>query len=198
MIITDIPIYDGSTIHDRFAYKFFRKDVSPAGNIIAFRAPMLVEAAGMIDREDLLTNDFIYSADAVNLCWEIPNLDPLGAVCFQRLFNTHIASTLSSKYLRLPIEVDGDDLMVHNSFKTRSGGTLQVGKCSVSIATSINGTALGHTGINIVAGQRAPEFAYSTNLSDEDALAFMQNCVDNFNQMVQDIFVATSKVITSR
>lgn len=197
MIITDIPVYDGSLIHDRFAYKFFRKNVSPVGNIIAFRAPMLVEAAGMIDREDLLTNDFIYSADAINFCWEIPNLDPFGAVCFQRLFNTHIAFNLSAKYLNLPIEVHGDDLMVRNTFITRTGSQLQSGKCSVSITISTNGTALGHTGVNITAGSRAPEFAYSTNLSDENAVKFMQDCVDDFNRMVQDIFVATSKVITT-
>ena len=50
----DQPIYDGSLIHSRFAYKLLRNKVLPHGNIVAFRAPMKVEAAGMIDLEDVL------------------------------------------------------------------------------------------------------------------------------------------------
>jgi len=42
-MIIDEGVYDGKLIHDRFAYKFFRKNVSPAGNIVAFRAPMYVK-----------------------------------------------------------------------------------------------------------------------------------------------------------
>ena len=80
MIINDIKVYDGNLLHSRFAYKYFRKNTLPIGNIIAFRAPMHVEAAGMIDSEDILNGDFIYSEDAINFLWEIPNLDPFGAV----------------------------------------------------------------------------------------------------------------------
>ena len=113
MIITDIKNYDGKILHNRFAYKYFRERTLPIGNIIAFRAPMHVEAEGMIDTEDVLNNDFIYSQDAINFLWEIPNLDPFGAVSWQRLFNTQIANILSFKYIKAPIEVDGDDLIVH-------------------------------------------------------------------------------------
>jgi len=100
MILTDIDLYDGNLIHNRFAYKYFGKKTLPIGNIIAFRAPMLVEAEGMIDNEDLINNDYIYSDDCINFCWEIPNLCPLGAVAFQRLFNTQIANILSTNYLK--------------------------------------------------------------------------------------------------
>ena len=51
-------VYDGKLIHDRFAYKFFRKEVSPYGNIVAFRAPMYVEDA-LIDLEDSKYTSFI-------------------------------------------------------------------------------------------------------------------------------------------
>ena len=89
-MIIDQQVYNGDLIHDRFAYKFFRKEVSPYGNIVAFRAPMYV-SDNLIDLEDTLANDYIFSEDAINFCWEIPNLCPLGAVAFQRLFNTTIA-----------------------------------------------------------------------------------------------------------
>lgn len=194
-MIINIPLYDGNLIHNRFAYKFFRKNTLPIGNIVAFRAPMKVEAEGMIDNEDILNADYIYSDDAINFCWEIPNLDPFGAVAFQRLLNTQIANILSGKYLKSPIEVDGDDLIVHKEHN-QGGVTQMKGKCSVSITYSKNNVALGHTGINILAGKKAPAFAYSTNLTDEQAESFMKDIVELFYVMSEDIFIACSKVIS--
>ena len=194
MIVKDISIYDGDIIHHRFAYKFFRNRTLPIGNLIAFRAPMKVEADGMIDLEDTLKNDYIYSEDAINFCWEIPNLDAFGAVAWQRLFNTQLANILSSNYIKSPIEVDGDDLIVHKEFEQH--GIIQPkGKCSVSITYSREGAALGHTAINVVAGRKAPSFAYSTNLTDDQCEQFMQNVVDMFYLMNDDIFIATTKLI---
>jgi hypothetical protein len=194
MILNDVKVYDGNLIHSRFAYRYFRDKTLPIGNIVAFRAPMKVEAEGMIDSEDILNADYIYSDDAINFCWEIPGLDPFGAVAWQRLFNTQIANVLSTKYINAPIEVDGDDLIVHKEHN-QGGITQTKGKCSVSITVSNNNVALGHTGININAGKKAPAFAYSTSLTDEQAQAFMKDIIDIFYQMNDDIFLATTKVI---
>lgn len=195
MILNDVKVYDGKLLHSRFAYKFFRERTLPIGNIIAFRSPMLVEADGMIDTEDVLNNDYIYSDDAINFLWEIPNLDPFGAVAWQRLFNTQIANILSTQYLNTPIEVNGDDLIVHKEH-TQGGVTQPKGKCSVSITYSSNNVALGHTGINVVAGKKAPAFAYSTNLTDGQSIEFMKQVVELFYKLNDDIFIATSKVIS--
>lgn len=194
MILHDVKVYDGNLIHSRFAYRYFRDKTLPIGNIVAFRAPMKVEAEGMIDSEDILNADYIYSDDAINFCWEIPGLDPFGAVAWQRLFNTQIANVLSTKYINAPIEVDGDDLMVHKEH-SQGGITQAKGKCSVSITVSNNNVALGHTGININAGKKAPAFAYSTGITSEQAQAFMKDIIDIFYQMNDDIFLATTKVI---
>jgi len=194
MIIKDIKVYDGKILHSRFAYKFFRDKTLPIGNIIAFRAPMKVELEGMIDSEDVLNNDYIYSDDAINFLWEIPYLDSFGAVAWQRLFNTQIANILSNKFIKAPIEVDGDDLIVHKEH-AQGGITQQKGKCSVSITYSRNNIAMGHTGININAGKKAPAFAYSTQLNDEQATLIMQEVINLFYVLNDDIFIATSKVI---
>ena len=193
MILNDVKIYDGNLIHGRFAYQYFKKKTLPIGNIVAFRAPMLVETEGMIDHEDLLNSDFIYSDDCINFCWEIPNLCPLGAVAFQRLLNTQIANVLSSKYLKQPIEVDGDDLIVHAEHD-QHGIIQQKGKCSVSITYSKNNVALGHTGINIEAGRKAPAFAFSTKLDDQQAQEFMKDVIDIFYSMADDIFISSTKI----
>ena len=193
-MIIDLENYNGDLIHSRFAYTFFKKRTLPIGNIVTFRSPMHVEADGMIDHEDVLKNDFIYSDDAINFCWEIPGLDSFGAVAWQRLFNTGIANLLQSM-INAPIEVDGDDLIVHKEF-TRSGIIQPKGKCSVSITYTKDGAALGHTGINVRAGEKAPSFAYSTELTDEQIKVFQNTVIEMFYAMNDDMFLATTKIIT--
>ena len=192
-MIIEQDIYDGSLIHNRFAYEYFRKDVSPVGNIVAFRAPMEVKD-NLIDLEDTLTDDFISSKDAINFCWEIPNMCPLGAVAFQRLFNTAVAQIIS-EYIKLPITMKGDDLMVIDKFTGSDGEERDQGKVSVSITYSKDNVTLGHTALNIDAGKDAPGFAYSSKLSDEDTESFMIKVCNYFNYEIRDQFVATTKVI---
>jgi len=184
--ITGEDYYSGQILHDRFAYKFFKKNVRALGNIVAFIAPMRVEEH-LIDLEDAINNDYIYSVRAINFLIEIPNIDLFAGVCFQRLFNAQIGSLLCTKYLQQEGFVDGDDIMVKDGEEFK--------KASVSIATNVNGAVLIHVGININAGDKAPDFAYSTHLTDEAANAFMLDGIQMFQAMVQDIFTATAKVI---
>ena len=193
-MIIDEPIYDGSLIKQRFAYRFFKKQVSPVGNIVAFRAPMFV-SDNLIDLEDSLSKDYIFSDDAINFCWEIPNLCPFGAVAFQRWFNASIATALASLTNFSKITLDGDDLMVYENFIGSDKVQREYGKASVSITYSKNNVAIGHTGINIKAGNKAPGFAFSTGLSDDAAQTFMATVCNIFNDSVEDISIATSKVI---
>jgi len=191
MIITDQKIYDGSFIHTRFAYKYYRDRVLPIGNIVSFIAPVEV-TLNLIDLEDSLEKDYIFSESMVNFCWEIPNLDPFGAVCFQRLFNTAIANTLY-KIINKPIEMKGDDIMVHAEHN-QGGIVQQKGKASVSITYSKDNVAIGHTGVNITAGKSAPAFAFSTKLNPEQAEKFQKSVNEQFYQMVDNIFIATCKI----
>ena len=192
MIITDQKIYDSSFIHTRFAYKYYRDRVLPIGNIVSFIAPVEV-TLNLIDLEDSLEKDYIFSESMVNFCWEIPNLDPFGAVCFQRLFNTAIANTLY-KIINKPIDMKGDDIMVHAEHN-QGGIVQQKGKASVSITYSKDNVAIGHTGVNITAGKSAPAFAFSTKLTSEQAEKFQKSVNEQFYQMVDNIFIATTKVI---
>lgn len=192
-MIIEQPIYNGDLIHKRFAYQYFKKQVSPCGNIIAFRAPMYV-SDNLIDLEDSLSKDFIFSDDAINFCWEIPNLCPIGAVAFQRHLNTNISNMLSN-LIKKPVFMKGDDIMVRDNFVGSDEKQRQEGKVSVSITYSKDNIAIGHTGINIKAGQRAPGFAYSSNLTGVEAKILMESVCDYFNEEVKDINIATTKVI---
>lgn len=188
MLLKEIIKYDGYQLHHRFAYQYFGDRCRPTGDIIAFRGPMEVLEDAMIDQEDVINRAFIYSDDAVNFLWEIPLLgnNPFGSVAYQHLFNTQIATLLSSEFLNKPVQMKGDDIMVMDN------GIFS--KASVSITHVKNHAALGHTGINIKAGNRAPDIAYSTHLSDEAVSKFAEAVVNLFHDMNRDIFVATSKI----
>lgn len=191
----ELAIYSGEILHSRFAYKYFKDRTSAQGNIIAFRAPALVEAEGMIDMEDVLNNDFIYSQDMMHFLYEVPMLDNrFGAVAFQRLFNALAANILSAQYINAPIEMSGDDMIVHKSFIQREVQQ-DKGKASVSIVHVKDGITLGHTGINNIAGDRAPVFAYSCNLTDAQITEYMNSVVSMFYNLVDSIFIATTKTI---
>ena len=64
-MIIDQQVYNGDLIHDRFAYKFFRKEVSPYGNIVAFRAPMYV-SDNLIDLEDEPSEELIENIERID------------------------------------------------------------------------------------------------------------------------------------
>lgn len=183
--------YDGSLLHSRFGYTYFRDKYVPTGCIISFRGKMNV-TSNLIDKEDLLNNDFIFSDDAINFCWEIPNMCALGGVAFQRLFCTYVANILgriiSNSGLSADISVMGDDIMF-------SQGDGQFKKASVSISTSKDNAVIGHLGINIAAGERAPKFAYSTNLTDDQITEFINAVESIFNELTYSIFVATTKTV---
>lgn len=190
--IFGVDHYDGSQIHSRLAYKCFRDKVVPIGNIIAFRSPTVV-TTNLIDLEDAITKDYIHSADMINFCFELPLSNLWGGVAFQRLFNSMIGDILA-KTIKAEVEISGDDIFVHKEFT--QGGVVQMrGKSSVSIVCERQGAILGHTGINIVAGNDAPAFAYSTNMTDEQATKFMKECIEAFYRTVNSIWIATSKVI---
>lgn len=190
MYIDELEKYDGKLLHKRFAYKFFRKRCNPIGDVIIFRGAMEVLADAMIDQEDVLANAFIFSEDAINILWEIPMLgsNAFGAVAYQRLFNTKIAEVLSGpKYMNQSILMNGDDMMTQNT-------TGSLSKISVSITHIKDYAALGHTGINIIAGKKAPTFAYSTELSDRQVKNFSDEIINLFYTINHDIFIATTKV----
>ena len=190
--VTGCDYYDGSIIHSRFAYKFFREKVHPVGNVVTFVAPAKVETEFMIDLEDVISKDFIYADSMIHFCYELPTTNLWGGVAFQRLYNTILGNILG-EVADLPVEVEGDDIFVRKEF-TNKGIVIARGKASVSIVVEKNGAILGHTAVNIDAGAQAPSFAYSTHMTPDQASAFQMKGVDVFYKTAHSIFVTTSKV----
>ena len=186
--------YDGSLIHNRFGYKIFREHYNPLGVIHTSRGNMDVKD-NLIDLEDKLSEDFIYSDDALSFCWEIPNMNALGAVFFQRLFVQEIANFFrKGTFGLLDVQVRGDDLMLRKKGMGENDQE-EWGKASVSITKVTDGIALGHLGLNISAGPKAPSFAFSLFLTDEQTELLTHLVTGAFYDILEDCFVATTKVI---
>jgi len=186
--------YDGSLIHSRFGYRIYRKDYSSLGVVYTTRGNMDVKA-NLIDLEDKLSDDFIYSDDALSVCWEIPNMNAIGAVFFQRLFVQEIANLFrTDKYGLFDVKVNGDDLMIRKLGMGENSIT-EFGKASVSITKVTDGVALGHLGINISAGPKAPSFAFSLFLTEELVEELTIDITNIFDEILKDSFIATTKVI---
>ena len=193
-LIYDDADYDGSLIHSRFGYRIYRKDYSPLGVVYTTRGNMDVKA-NLIDLEDKLSDDFIYSDDALSVCWEIPNMNAIGAVFFQRLFVQEIANLFrTDKYGLFDAKVNGDDLMLRKLGMGESNIT-EFGKASVSITKVTDGVALGHLGLNISAGPKAPSFAFSLFLTEELVEELTIDITNIFDEILKDSFIATTKVI---
>ena len=74
MILEKIPVYNGTYLHKRFAYDHFLEKTQAIGNIIAFRAPIKIDVANLVDKRDIIKDEEIRSDDAINFCIEIPNI----------------------------------------------------------------------------------------------------------------------------
>jgi hypothetical protein len=195
--------YDGSLIKDRFGYKFFGNNYNPLGVILSFQGKMEV-TENLIDLEDALEKDYIYSDDAINFCWEIPNLNNLGAVFFQRLFNTYVSLLLRQFETSKSILISGDDILVfsenYSSLSTKSLAEYKTlgKKVSVSITKTLsNNITVGHLGINLFAGNKAPSFAGDVESLRDPALLkdFVRKVEHLFYSTLSSCFVATTKVI---
>jgi hypothetical protein len=180
-------IYNGIQIHDRFAYKILKKDQNPLGSIFSFVAPMEV-IDNLIDLEDAMNQDYIYSDMAMNFIMEIPNKDLWGGVLFQRLLCAQVGALLCQMF-NMEGYVDGDDIFIQVEDETFK-------KASVSIASVKNDAVLIHLGINIEAGPRAPHFAGSTHLSEKQQQAFIQSVENIFYDILSDVFCATTKIVS--
>ena len=181
--------YDGTQLHPTFAYKL----ANGCANAVIFRGPMKVKITEMIDAEDVIKNDPIWSDDAINIVAELPFTNVVGAVALQRMMIRVIHDNLNGG---IHLRVDGDDLISGNY------GSSDYRKYSVSIATQTAHSSLIHIGLNISAGKKAPSFAGDIPniaslpfVTDTDVMNFMCMIADELRKEINSIYSATLKVL---
>lgn len=133
-ITEEIP-YTGEELCNHWIYRNF----GILGDaVVAFVGPCEVDCTRMVDLEDVLNDDYIYSKKMLNFIVEIFGIPLLDGVLLQRLFSSIIQDRVNALCGDGVIKRRGDDLFYKDTAK------LSVSICTVS-PTSI----LIHTGLNI-------------------------------------------------
>ena len=171
--------YDGTQLAPHFIYKNYN---IMGDAMVSFIGPCEVKLTEMVDIEDVVNNEPIYSEKMLHFICEIFNTDLIRGVYMQRLLVTTIKEQLEMKYNQSLIR-KGDDLYKNE------------GKLSVSIATKSPTSVLIHTALNIVTDNTPVKTAgLQSDFSITNVEQFAKDVLNAYNEEVSDIYLATTKV----
>ena len=170
--------YIGSQLAPHWIYKNFKIQ---GDAIVAFVGECEVKLTEMVDIEDVINNEPIYSKYMLSFITEQFNVELVEGVFRQRLLVTCIKEALEKRGFF--IRRNGDDLFVNDK------------KLSVSIATKSMTSVLIHTGLNILSdGAPIPVSGLGSDLGIEDIKEFAQEVMQNYSDEIEDIILASTKV----
>ncbi len=170
--------YEGHQLAPHWIYKNFKIQ---GDSIVAFIGECEVKLSEMVDIEDVINNEPIYSKSMLSFITEQFNVDLIEGVFRQRLLICIIKESLESRGLK--VERSGDDLYIDGK------------KLTVSIATKSLTSILIHTGININsdgAPVRACGLENDLGISDVKELAI--EIMEKYTKELEDIILASTKV----
>lgn len=178
LFIEEMITYDGSQLSSLWAYKHFAVQ---GDSIVAFLGPCDVKISKMVDLEDVLAGDSIYSEHMVHFIIEHFDMDLEKTVTRQRLLISIIRELLCNMGAPYELKRDGDDLYL---------GTR---KASVSIATLSPVSSLIHAGINISSKNTPVSTVGLRDMAIEPAV-FAQKVLEAYRMEIKDINMARCKV----
>lgn len=170
--------YIGSQLAPHWIYKNFKIQ---GDAIVAFVGECEVKLTEMVDIEDVINNEPIYSKYMLSFITEQFNVELVEGVFRQRLLVTCIKEALERRGFF--VRRNGDDLFVNDK------------KLSVSIATKSMTSVLIHTGLNILSdGAPIPVSGLGSDLGIEDIKEFAQEIMQKYSDEIKDIILASTKV----
>ena len=170
--------YIGSQLSPHWIYKNFNIQ---GDSIVAFIGECKVNLSEMVDLEDVINNEPIYSKSMLSFISEQfgPNLTE--GVLRQRLLITIIKELLEERGIFVVRK--GDDLIING------------GKLSVSIATKSVTSVLIHTGLNIISeGAPVKACGLKSELEIEDIKEFALEVMKRYSEELEDIVLSGTKV----
>ena len=170
--------YEGWQLAPHWIYKNFKIQGDAT---VAFRGECEVKLTEMVDIEDVINDEPIYSKDMLSFISEQFNIGLGEGVFRQRLLICIIKETLEKHGFN--ILRDGDDLFYNGK------------KLTVSIATKSINSVLIHTGINInPTGAPVDASGLETDLGLSNIKEFAREVLDKYNSEIEDIILASTKV----
>ena len=158
------------------------KNVKIQGDaIVAFCGECEVKLTEMVDIEDVINNEPIYSKNMLSFITEQFNVELVEGVFRQRLLICSIKEALERRGVK--VLRSGDDLFVDGK------------KLTVSIATKSLTSILIHTGININSeGAPVKACGLENDLKISDIKDFALEVMENYSNEIDDIILASTKV----
>lgn len=170
--------YIGSQLAPHWIYKNFKLQ---GDAIVAFKGECEVNLNEMVDIEDVINNEPIYSKYMLSFITEQFGISLSEGVCRQRILMCIIKELLEKRGI-LAVR-NGDDLMIGSS------------KLSVSIAAKSINSVLIHTGLNILSEGAPVEAAGLTSeLGITDIKEFALDVMKKYSEELEDINLACTKV----
>ena len=170
--------YIGSQLAPHWIYKNFKLQ---GDAIVAFIGECEVALTEMVDIEDVINNEPIYSKSMLSFITEQFNVNLVEGVFRQRLLICIIKELLEERGIF--VVRNGDDLMIYGK------------KLSVSIATKSTTSILIHTGLNIVSeGAPVKASGLTSELGITDINEFAREVMKRYSEELEDINLASTKV----
>lgn len=175
--------YTGGELRNHWIYRNF----GMLGDaVVAFSGPCDVDRDSMVDLEDVLNDDFIYSKHMLHFIVEVFGSSLQEGVLLQRLFSSIIQDRINALDESANIKRRGDDLFYRDT-----------AKLSVSICTLSPTSILIHTGLNIDAQGTPVEAAglrSELNMDDATIEALAMACMRTLTEEWADIRMSCCKV----
>ena len=170
--------YIGSQLAPHWIYKNFKLQ---GDAIVAFIGECEVALTEMVDIEDVINNEPIYSKSMLSFITEQFNVNLVEGVFRQRLLICIIKELLEERGIF--VVRNGDDLMIDGR------------KLSVSIATKSTTSILIHTGLNILSeGAPVKASGLTSELGISDIKEFALEVMKRYAEELEDINLASTKV----
>ena len=160
--------YIGSQLAPHWIYKNFKLQ---GDAIVAFIGECEVKLTEMVDIEDVINNEPIYSKLMLSFITEQFGVELVEGVFRQRLLICIIKELLEERGVF--VVRNGDDLMINNR------------KLSVSIATKSTTSILIHTGLNILSeGAPVKASGLTSELGIEDVREFALEVMKRYSEEI--------------
>ena len=178
LLIDENIKYEGWQLAPHWIYKNFKM---MGDAIVAFKGECEVKLSEMVDIEDVVNNEPIYSKNMLSSITEQFNVDLVEGVFRQRLLICIIKEALEKR--GFVVSRNGDDLFVCGK------------KLTVSIATKSLTSILIHTGVNIDSeGAPIAACGLTNDLGITDIDVFAKEIMQKYSEEIDDIILASTKV----
>ena len=174
--------YTGEELAPHWIYKNFHMQ---GDSIVAFIGECEVKLTEMVDIEDVINDEPIYSKSMLSFIIEHFNIGLVEGVIRQRLLICIIKEVLEAKLAdKFKVIRSGDDIFIDGK------------KLSVSIATKSLTSVLIHVGLNIdPTGAPVAAIGLTRDLNILDIREFSEEVMVKYSQEIEDIILASTKVI---